>query len=169
NLSGEGQFVFLKPGGLIAAAPPPTTEPPLPTVTKEVVREYGTLAVQGRLSGIEVWLDDQKVGETGTGTALVLNNVAAGAHRMKARKAGHKDWEREVHVAARQRAEVVIDIEPLSQEPPPAAKSEYGAEMVLVPAGEFSMGSDDETVARTLKPCVGFGRPETVREDIITS
>ncbi len=62
---------------------------------------------------------------------------------MKARKAGQKDWEREIEVAANQRAELTIDIEPLRPEPPPAPKTEDGAEMVLVPAGEFGMGSDD--------------------------
>jgi formylglycine-generating enzyme required for sulfatase activity len=107
------------------------------------VREYGTLAIRGKLAGIEVWLDDRKLGVTQAGTALVMSNVPAGSYTLKAKRAGYKDWERDVQVAANQRAEVLIDIEPLRPEPPPAAKSEDGAEMVLVPAGEFWMGSDN--------------------------
>ena len=45
--------------------------------------------------------------------------------------------------AANQRAEIVIDIAPLRPEPPKAARSEDGAEMVLVPAGEFLVGSNE--------------------------
>jgi formylglycine-generating enzyme required for sulfatase activity len=69
--------------------------------------------------------------------------VEAGTHRLKGKKAGQKDWERAVEVAANQRAEVMIDIEPLRQEPPKMTSAEDGAEMVLVPAGEFTMGSNE--------------------------
>jgi formylglycine-generating enzyme required for sulfatase activity len=48
-----------------------------------------------------------------------------------------------VEVAANQRAEVLTDIEPLRPEPPRVAKGDDGAEMVLVPAGEFLMGSTE--------------------------
>jgi formylglycine-generating enzyme required for sulfatase activity/uncharacterized caspase-like protein len=125
-----------------SAAPVPPPPPPRP-ITTEVEREYGTLAVRGKLPGIEVWLDDQKVGETQAGGALVLRNVAAGAHRVRGRKPGQKDWEGSVEVAANQRAEVLIDIEPLRPEPARPPRTEDGAAMVLVPAGEFTMGSND--------------------------
>jgi len=46
-----------------------------------------------------------------------------------------------VDVVADQRGEVLIDIEPLG--PAKVIKTEDGAEMVLVPAGEFTMGSND--------------------------
>ena len=139
-----GDFIFVRRGAQVAAvAPPPQAPPPGPTITKEVVKEYGSLAIRGRLTGIEVWLGDQKIGETESGSALVLNDLAAGSYRLKARKRGHKEWERDVEVAANQRAEVMIDIEPLRPEPPKAARGEDGAEMVLVPAGEFVMGSED--------------------------
>jgi iron(II)-dependent oxidoreductase len=143
RLDGEGQFVFVRPGAKLAAVQPAPAPAPEPSITKEVVREYGTLAIRGKLAGIEVWLDERKVGETETGTALVMSNLPVGSYRLKARKAGHKDWEREVQVAANQRAEVLIDIEPLRQEAPPTIRTEDGAEMVLVPAGEFLMGSND--------------------------
>jgi crotonobetainyl-CoA:carnitine CoA-transferase CaiB-like acyl-CoA transferase len=45
-----------------------------------------------------------------------------------------------VQVAANQRAEILIDIEPLG--PARVFKGDDGAEMVLVPAGEFWMGSE---------------------------
>ncbi len=138
SMHGEGQFVFLKPGAQVAAV-----QPPKPVIREEVRQELGSLTISAKIPGIEVWLGDQKIGETKAGRALVVDNLPVGAYRIKARKAGHKEWEREVQVAANAKAEIVIDIEPLRPEPPKAAQGEDGAEMVLVPAGEFWMGSDD--------------------------
>ena len=135
-----GDFFFDLSTASLAPAPVPA---PRPSITTEIEREYGTLAIRGKLAGIEVWLDDQKVGETQAGRALVLRNVAAGPHRVKGRKPGQKDWEREVDIAANRRAEVLIDIEPLRPESAWPTRTEDGAEMVLVPAGEFLMGSED--------------------------
>jgi hypothetical protein len=119
SMHGEGQFVFLKPGAQVAAAPP-RPEPPKPTIREEVRQELGSLALSTGIDGIEVFLDDQRIGEAHRGRALVIDNLAVGTYKLKARKAGHKDWEREVQVAANQRAEVVVDIEPLRTEQPSA-------------------------------------------------
>ena len=109
RLDGEGQFVFIKPDAPLAAVE--RRERPRPTISKEVIREYGTLSVRGRLSGIELWLDEQKIGETEAGTALVLDNLEAGVHRLTGRKAGYADWERQVAIGANRRTEITIDIE----------------------------------------------------------
>ncbi len=143
NLSGEGQFVFLKPGAKLAAVQPAPAEPPRLQGREEIHQEFGALAISSHIPGVDVWLGDQKVWTSRTGAAYVLSNVPAGAHRLVARRQGYKDWAREVQVAANQRAEVTIDIEPLRPEPPAVPKSEDGAEMVLVPAGEFLMGTDN--------------------------
>jgi formylglycine-generating enzyme required for sulfatase activity len=149
SFTGEFQFVAgapvppaapSRPPAAVAAVPTPAPEP---SVTREVIREYGSLAIRGRLAGIEVYLDDRRIGETERGTALVLNNLPIGMYRVKARKDGHRDWAREVQVVVNQRAEVLIDIEALKPEPPKPLKAEDGAEMVLVPAGEFVMGSEE--------------------------
>jgi formylglycine-generating enzyme required for sulfatase activity/uncharacterized caspase-like protein len=146
NLSGEGQFVFLRPDAKVVTATARPTAPPRPAPRiegeEEVRQEFGTLAISARLPGLDVWLGDQKVWTTKTGAAYVLRNVPAGTHRVTARKAGLPEWTREVQVAANQRAEVVIDIESLRPEAPKVTKGDDGAEMVLVPAGEFTMGSD---------------------------
>jgi len=117
----EGEFYFklgaapARPAAPepIAGAPPPASSP-----TKELVREFGSLAIRGSLAGIEIWLDDRKLGATERGTALVINDLAAGTYRLKATKSGYKDWEREVHVVANQRAAVTIDVEALGRERP---------------------------------------------------
>lgn len=135
-----GDFFFF-PAGAVAAARPP--EPAPPTIREEIRQEFGSLAVSARIEGVEVWLGDRRLGETRLGRVLLVENLATGSYRLEARKAGHKEWEREIRVAANQRAEVVIDIEPLRTELPKIIKGDDDAEMVLVPAGEFWMGSGD--------------------------
>jgi len=163
SFTGEFQFTAAPaPVPLAAVAAVPTPTPPRePSITREVIREYGSLAIRGPLAGIEVYLDDRKIGETERGTALVLGNLVAGTYRVKARKEGHRDWEREVQVAGNRRAEVVIDIEPLRTEPPKALRSEDGTEMVLVPTGEFWMGSDATEVERFKEACKKAGIGES--------
>ena len=131
NLSGEGQFVFLKSG---------------PT--------HGSLAVTAKIPGVEVWLGDRKIGDTTAGGTLLVPDLPAGSYRLKARKAGHPDWERTVDVVADQRVELAIVIEELGL--PKEIKSEDGAEMVLIPEGEFWMGNTPEGLAAFRSYCTRF-------------
>jgi iron(II)-dependent oxidoreductase len=139
RLFGEGQFLFDVPGRQpkVASVPPPPEEPVV-----EVVPRVGSLLIRSPREAVEVWLGDRRLGEAGPGNDLRLARLGVGPHRLyaKARREGMKRWEREVQVVADQAVEVVIDIEALRPEPP---RTEDRAEMVLVPAGEFWMGSDE--------------------------
>jgi formylglycine-generating enzyme required for sulfatase activity len=141
-----GDFYFVAPDVVrqrpitrVPAAPPERV-----VAVPKILLGHGQLALQSRLGGIEVWLDEQRLGETEADRGLVMNNLAPGTYRLKARKAGYKDWAREVQVEPNQRIEVVIDIEPLRGEQPQTARGDDGAEMVLVPSGAFSMGDTPE-------------------------
>jgi formylglycine-generating enzyme required for sulfatase activity/uncharacterized caspase-like protein len=149
-----GDFIFARTGATIVARP----QAPKLDVREETRPQVGTLALSARLDGVEVWLGDQRVGELRAGRTLVVNNVAEGTHRLRATKAGHKEWTREVIVAPNQRAEVAIDLEALG--PAKVVKGEDGAEMVLVPAGEFWMGSDQAEVDRFVEDCKKAGVQE---------
>ena len=121
KLDGEGQFVFLRPPTLAAVTPPKIQ------IQEEVRQRLGSLAVSASLEDVDVWLDEQQIGKTKAGRALVVTNVVEGTHRLRARRPGHKDWERDVQVAANQRIEVVIDIEPLRDEPGKISKGDDGS------------------------------------------
>jgi formylglycine-generating enzyme required for sulfatase activity len=154
NLTGD--FAF----GSATVASTASATPPKLDIQEEVRQQFGSLALSARLDGVEVWLGDQRLGEIRSGRALVINNVPEGTHRLRATKAGHKEWTREMQVAANQRAEVMIDIEPLRPEPPKAARSEDGAEMGLVPAGEITLGSDQADLDRYVGDCKKAGFAE---------
>ena len=105
-----------------------------------------------------MWLGDRRLGETKSGRALLVDDLVVGSYRVKARKAGHKDWEREVQISANRRAEVTIEIDPLG--PAKVVKGDDGAEMVLVPAGEFWMGNSQAEVASAIGECKKGGVAE---------
>jgi formylglycine-generating enzyme required for sulfatase activity len=150
-----GDFIFVRAGGKVAAALTPQPGPRALEGREEIRQEFGSLSIRARLPGVEVWIDDQKVWTSRPGAAYVVSNVPAGTRRVVGRKDGHREWEREVQVAANQRAEVMIDIEPLG--PQKVLKSDDGAEMVLVPASEFWMGSMREEVNRAIEECKKAG------------
>ena len=104
----EGDFIF-NPGRT-------------PTIAREEVKEYGVLAIRGKQAGIELWLGDRRLGTTELRTALVISDLETGTYRLKARKEGYKDWERDVEVATDKRTDVVIDAEPV--ELPKLAKAD---------------------------------------------
>jgi len=148
----EGEFILARvPSDPAAAAP-------RPVVREEVRQAVGSLAITTKVAGVEIWLGTEKIGETRAGRALVVDDLGAGAYRLRARKAGHKDWEREVRVTANTRAEIMIDLDPLG--PPPTARGDDAAEMVLVPAGEFWRGSTQDDADRVAEECRKAGGTE---------
>jgi formylglycine-generating enzyme required for sulfatase activity len=161
RLDGEGQFVFLRPGATLAALPP---VPPGPLQGREEIRqEFGSLSVSARVAGVDVWIGDQKIWTSRPGASWLVPNLPMGTHRVVGRKDGHREWEREVRVAANQRQEVMIDIEPLG--PQKVVKGDDGADMVLVPAGEFWMGSTRAEVDRATEECKKAGVAEGTCKD----
>jgi formylglycine-generating enzyme required for sulfatase activity len=158
RLSGDGDLIFVRPGAKVAAVAPAPAEPPRMQGREEIRQEFGTLALSARLAGVDVWLGDQKVWTSRPGAAYVLSNVPIGSHRLVARKDGHREWQRDVQVATNQRAEIVIDIEALG--PAKTLRTEDGAEMVLVSAGAFAMGSDPAEVDRFVGDCKKAGASE---------
>lgn len=118
NLTGPFYFALASGAPRPEAPPPPPYQRPPIVVEEQPQQRLGSLSFVSRADGVEVWLDDQRVGETRPGRALIVNNLSEGAHRARARKAGHEDWQREVLVTGNLRSEVLIDIEPLRAAPP---------------------------------------------------
>jgi formylglycine-generating enzyme required for sulfatase activity len=159
-----GDFVFV-PAGAAAPRPAVAALPPSSATAGIKVREepralLGTVSVTSPVAGVEVWLGEQRLGVTREGAALVAEKVPAGTYALRAARKGYRDWQRQVQVEANQRAETLIDIEPLRREPPKVVRGEDGAEMVLVPAGEFWMGSEPAETARAAEVCRKGGSTE---------
>ena len=110
----KGDFVF-------TVSAPPALPPPLlsgPPPQPRIV-EVGGLSIIGRVSGVEVWVwvGNDRIGKTKTGSTLTWENLKPGNYRVQARKSGYEPWEREVAVVANQLTEVVLDIKPLPELP----------------------------------------------------
>ncbi|HSE92521.1 MAG TPA: SUMF1/EgtB/PvdO family nonheme iron enzyme, partial [Methylomirabilota bacterium] len=136
------------------AAPPPRAAPPAIATRPPDVREVprpaevvGALSLSASVDGVEVSVGDRRIGEARAGIPLVVS-LRPGIHRVTARKPGHREWQRDVQIAANQSASMTIDIEPLRSDGPGVIRGEDGAEMVLIPAGEFWMGDDAEERTR---------------------
>jgi formylglycine-generating enzyme required for sulfatase activity len=134
--------------------------PPAPAPTVRVLPRPGSLVIRSARQRVEVRLGDRRLGEAGPGGDLLVENIPAGLHRLRAtaKHGGFKTLERDVRVAAGQRLELAVDLEALG--PAPVVGGEDGAEMVLVPAGEFWMGSTPEQVAQAIDDCTKRGVAE---------
>ncbi|MGH7388619.1 MAG: SUMF1/EgtB/PvdO family nonheme iron enzyme [Candidatus Rokuibacteriota bacterium] len=152
-----GDFIFVLPGAAPPASPPPVTPPAAvppaiaarPPDTRELPRPevVGSLSLSASVDGVEVSVGSRRIGEATGGVPLVIS-LQPGIHRVTARKAGHREWQRDVQIAANQSASLMIDIEPLRSEGAGVVRGEDGVEMVLIPAGEFWMGDDAEERTR---------------------
>ena len=156
SLFGEGQVLFHRPSpvAVVTPPPPPVVARPVPPAPEAP----GVIRITSPLPGVEVFLGGQKIGETSVGQALTVN-VPAGRHQFSGRKPGHRDWQREVQVAAGGTAE--INIEPL-REPPAVTTADDAGAMVLVPAGPFLMGSRKDDLEQALAECRRLGGLESV-------
>jgi formylglycine-generating enzyme required for sulfatase activity len=128
--------------------------PPGVTIREEV-RPVGTVSVTGSPDGSEVRLEGQAIGEIHVGRALILENMPAGRYRLFASKSGYREWEQLVEVSAGRRTDVLIDLERLG--PPPIVRGKDAATMMLVPAGDFWMGSPDDDIRAAITSCQQSG------------
>ena len=92
--------------------PPPFATPSVRNNSKVIGWSKGRMPTAA--PGFEVSLFAENLDSPRS--AYVLSNVPVGSYRLRAKKDGH-NWEREVQVAANQRAEVVIDIVQVESSP----------------------------------------------------
>ena len=137
-LSGGGDFLFIPPGRQGGDVAEPTRRP---RVT--YVRQYGSIELTPNVSGAEIYLSGEPLGEeTRQGHLMRIDRVPVGAVRLRLGKKGYKDWIREVRVRVGKTTRVDADLVAVG---PPSAPHRIGAgldAMVYVPAGWFIMGSN---------------------------
>jgi formylglycine-generating enzyme required for sulfatase activity len=164
------RFGLLEGSGrdFVLALGTPRADPP----DMKIVPKVGNLSISTKENAY-VWIDDFPRGLLSRGNELKFDNLRAGTYRLRAKSSrdGSKEWARVVEVGANETKEVVIDFGPLlapesrPSEPgrPPLAariRGEDGAEMALVPAGEFWMGSSPAEFERAVLECRSAGNPD---------
>jgi sulfatase modifying factor 1 len=129
RIDGEGEIVFVS-----------QKEPEEPTIVEEV-QPMATLAVNSEPEGASVYVDGQKVGETPCTVEIDAGGAGEREVSVAVSKDGHRTKGAKVKlVAGKQASWTDIRLEELKSEID-NQKSKIG--MVLIPAGEFLMGSND--------------------------
>jgi formylglycine-generating enzyme required for sulfatase activity len=135
----------------------PSTQPNKPVVAPEVTYEpqYGSLEIDLDVSGAKVYLDGKYQGTTREGYIFIIQKLLAGNHTIKIIKDKYRDYETTVRVSKDKRASLTAKLEPTGPALPAGMrflrKNKFGyievlnekdnSEMVIIPAGEFLMGS----------------------------
>ena len=95
-----------------------TADDPIVSISAELVPAgdtgtaslgVGSIFVDTRPRGVEVWLDQRLVGET----PMRIPNVAAGAHDVEFRHDGYRDWATTVQVGRSAQARVTASLDPV--------------------------------------------------------
>ena len=100
--------------------------------------ERGALVVISDPMGGKVYIDDELMHDT---TPLVMKDVTVGSHKVKIELGNHRTYQDNVDVKSQKTAVVNVKLE--KKGPPQTIIGKDGAEMILIPAGEFIMGSPE--------------------------
>jgi len=130
----------------LAAEPKPEPPKPQPEPPKETIADVA-LVIKCNVAGASVRLNDRDLGYTPKDGTDLKAMVKPGEYTMGVKKTGYVSWSKKLTLGAAKEAAETVQLAPLPVE---IHHEKDGASMVLVPAGEFLMGSDEG--ADHLKP-----------------
>ena len=107
----------------------------------------GNLLLGSTPPGARISVDGRELLTTEAGR-FKIEKVVAGQHRVRATKEGYEPWEQVVEVTPNQEVKIVAELKSKAPIQPVVGAhltllGQDGAPMVLVPAGEFVMGSEN--------------------------
>ncbi len=105
----------------------------------------GKLAVTSTPQGAKVTVDGKNAGET----PVYGYEISAGSHKVSVSLSGYKTQTETVEILANQPKTLNVSLEPGATVVP----SVSGGDMVLIPAGEFLMGSDESEAKDAWESC----------------
>lgn len=134
-----------------------------------------SLVIRSPVERVEVWLGDKRLGEVDPAVDMLVEELAAGTHRIRAqtRKPAFAPWEGEVQLAAGRRAEILVDLKPIRPAPAPPApslsKPREGWAAIIginryqqIPPLRYYAVRDAEAMYRVFTGTVGFKREQVL-------
>jgi len=117
------------------------------SVSSSVV-QTGTLKVSSTPSGANIWLDGKNTGKT---TPEILEEIAAGSHKIVLKYEGYKDGVKQISVSSGKRSECTVTLTKIPEPAKPSMPQNYtetafgiNMKMVYVAGGSFTMGATSE-------------------------
>jgi len=120
-----------------------------------------TLLVNAKPGEAEVYVDDERRGQTGTDGALKLGDLAAGSHKLRVSLAGFRSFEVNVELTAGQTNTVVAELQPI---PPPAPAKE---EAKPAPAAEEKPRGNPDDPLTPHAPGIYFFQQEASAQHLL--
>jgi hypothetical protein len=117
--------------------------PPKPAEVKPPPPPPPTLVIHAKPGESEVYVDDERRGQTSSDGALKLSDLIPGTHKLRVSLAGYHSFELSVDLAAGQTNTVVAELQPVA--PPPTPKEDVSArETKATPVDQKPPGNPDD-------------------------
>jgi formylglycine-generating enzyme required for sulfatase activity/serine/threonine protein kinase len=131
----EDAVVTMMKKSLEAMRPGDSRNPAEVTITRQPASGYGSISITLDPPDAAIYLDGRRTNPSRTGPRSLIQNIAPGQHQLRFDKQGYAQLQSTIAVFEGQTLELAFTLQPLS---PPNS-----SEMVFIPAGYFTMGSND--------------------------
>ncbi|MDM8515784.1 SUMF1/EgtB/PvdO family nonheme iron enzyme [Desulfobacterales bacterium HSG16] len=132
-------FYFASSSGTVIYQP---QTPVVQAVKPEM--EYGEVTVRANVTGAQVWLDGNKMGNA----PLRISKLAARSHNIRVTKDGYEDYTKDLEIKPGEKAKFRAYLKKIDQGPARSFTNNFEMKFVYIEPGTFMMGSPEDEPGR---------------------